>query len=186
LIQLNPEEIEAVFGHEVGHIRHRHLLLRVLAMLAPVSLWMLLQSACPPVASELEDVLLHGGFGFQLPIGLTALAGLGLYVLVVFGAYSRILESQADLFGYRAASSGLHASGAESFIGALEKLAAGNGIERNAASWQHPSVARRVSLLRQAAADPRYERRFHRRVRLLNQALLLVVVSPVVYYLLIG
>lgn len=186
LTRLTPDEIEAVFGHEVGHIRHRHLLLRVLAMLLPVSLWVLIESASPAVAARLESLLLQGGVGFRVPMGLLALSGLGLYVLVVFGGYSRILEAQADLFGYRTASAGVPVPSAEIFIGALEKLAAANGIDRNAASWQHASVAQRVDLLRQAAEDPRYERRFHRRVRWLNQALLVAVVSPLVYRLLIG
>jgi STE24 endopeptidase len=186
LTQLTPEEIEAVFGHEVGHIRHRHLLARVLAMLVPVSLWLLFQSACPILADRLEGGVWNGGLGLRTPMGLMALSGLGLYVLVVFGAYSRILESQADLFGYRTASSGTDTPSVETFIGALEKLAAANGIDRKAASWQHGSVAQRVDLLRQAAADPRYERRYHRRVRLLNQAVLALVVSPLVYWLLIG
>ena len=33
---LTDEEIEAVFGHELGHVRHHHLLLRVAAMFGPI------------------------------------------------------------------------------------------------------------------------------------------------------
>ncbi len=186
LTRLSPEEIEAVFGHEVGHIHHRHLLFRVMAMLAPVGLWLLLQSFWPDVAQRVEETLLYGGFGFQAPVGLMALCGLGLYVLVVFGAYSRILEAQADLFGYRVIDSAMPAESAETFVAALEKLASANGINRATTSWQHASVAQRVNLVRRAAADPRYERRFHRRVRLLNWAVLAVVVGPVLCYLLLG
>ena len=62
LTRLTPEEIEAVFAHEVGHVRHRHLLARVLAMFVPVSLWMLLQAVCPAAMARLEGGAWLGGW----------------------------------------------------------------------------------------------------------------------------
>jgi STE24 endopeptidase len=186
LRQLDDEEVEAVFGHEVGHVRHRHLLLRVAAMLVPVCLWLLIQSACPDAARRLEELLVRDALGSQASVGLAMLCGLGLYVLVVFGAYSRILETQADLYGCR--STGLLAEDRPrlAFISALEKLAAANGIDRKASSWQHASVAQRVDFLRQTALDPDCERRFHRRVRVLNLLIVAIVLSPAAYRILVG
>lgn len=184
LRQLNHEEVEAVFGHEVGHVRHRHLLLRVAAMLVPVCLWLLIQSACPEAAGRIEATLTGSRFGGPVPMGLVMLTGLGLYVLVVFGAYSRILETQADLYGCRGGSVPGEHRPAEAFISALEKLASANGIDRKAASWQHASVAQRVDFLRQTETDPACERRFHRRVRLINRLVVALVLSPLAYRLL--
>jgi len=186
LSELPDEEIEAVFGHEVGHVRHRHLLLRLLAMIAPASLWVLLGQAAPRATGQLEHWLIDGGLGLQLPTGLLMLAAMGCYVLLVFGRYSRLLEGQADLFGCQALASHPNARPVETFVSALERLAAGSGIDRNLATWQHASIARRVDFLNRVAADPEIRRRFDRRVRLLSTLLIGVVVSPVVYQVLFG
>ncbi|NLX94862.1 MAG: M48 family metalloprotease [Rhodopirellula sp.] len=186
LRKLDSDEIEAVFGHEVGHVKHRHLMLRMLAMLIPLCLWFLIQTACPEATGRMETMLAGGAFGGQTPTRLAILCGLGLYVLVVFGAYSRVLETQADLFGCDAASSHNDARHFEVFISALEKLAAANGIDRNQSGWQHASVAQRVDFLRRTLVDPSRGSRFYRRVRMLNQMVVAIVLSPLACWLLIG
>jgi STE24 endopeptidase len=186
LATLDDDEIEAVFGHEIGHVRHRHLVLRVLAMVAPLSLCLLAEHAFPAAVRHAEDWLTGGGLGVQVPIGLLTLAAIAAYALFVFGGYSRLLEAQADLFGCRALASGSEARRAATFGAALEKLAAGNGLDRRARTWQHGSIARRVEWLRQIADDPAGQRRFHRRVGLLSRLLVAVVLSPLMYLLLVG
>jgi len=186
LAQLNEEEVEAVFGHEVGHVRHHHLLLRVLAMAAPLSLWLLLQQVLPRSIESLEDWLAQAGPGLQLPLGLVLLAGIALYMLVVFGAYSRLLEGQADLFSCRTLAADPASEPIATFVAALEKLAAASGVDRNAPSWQHASIGRRVEFLERVAGDPKFELRFQRRVRWLSRLLIGVVISPVAYQLLLG
>ncbi len=186
LARLEDEEIEAVFGHEIGHVRHRHLLLRVLAMIAPLSVCLLAEQAFPEAVRHAEDWLSGGGLGVQIPIGLLTLAGIAGYALFVFGGYSRLLEAQADLFGCRALASDNGAGRAATFSAALEKLAAGNGMDRRVRTWQHGSIARRVEWLNRVAGDPARQRRFQRRVALLSRLLVAVALSPLVYLLLIG
>lgn len=185
LARLTDEEIEAVFGHEIGHIRHRHLLLRLLAITAPLSLYFLAEQAVPGLGARIEEWALQGGGGVDLPSGLLVLAVTALYLLLVFGVYSRLLESQADLFGCRSVAADGDARPVDTFISALEKLAARGGVDRNARAWQHGSIARRVDFLNRVASDPGYGRRFERRVRGLSGLLVLVVLSPLVYSLLI-
>lgn len=186
LCQLSDEQIEAVFGHEVGHQRHRHLLLRILAMVAPLSLWLLVEQMVPHATVRLEAWLVHGGLGLQLPTGLLTLAAMGCYVLLVFGSYSRLLEAQADLFGCRTLGCESAVEPLANFVSALEKLAAAGGADRNAAGLQHASIARRVDFLNRVAQDPQYELCFHRRIRLLSTLLIGVVISPLVYRVLVG
>jgi len=69
-------------------------------------------------------------------------------------------------------------------VSALERLADVSGIDRRWTGWQHASIARRVEFLARAASDPLFERRFHRRVRLLGGLILAVNLSPLVAYLL--
>jgi STE24 endopeptidase len=191
LSRLPDEEIEAVFGHEVGHVRHHHLLLRVLAMVAPLSLWVLLGQAFPEAVGGLSDWLdadwaPWGRVAPQMPAGLLMLGAMAAYVLVVFGYYSRQLEHQADLFGCRWVTAEAGRPAVETFTSALERLAASSGAGRQARTWQHASIARRIDFLNQLSHDPKRELRFQRRVRILGSLVIGTVLSPVAYQLLLG
>jgi STE24 endopeptidase len=186
LERLTDDEIEAVFGHEVGHVRHHHLLFRVMAMLAPLGLWWLWQQAYPESLRWAERILLTGGVTVRAQAGLALVAALGVYLLVVFGYYARLLEHQADLFGCRVLSPEPGCSPVAAFSSALEKLAAGNGMRRTARGWQHASIARRIGFLQQLYQDPKRNLRFQRRVLLLGGLVICVALSPLVYWLLPG
>lgn len=186
LAQLSDEQIEAVFGHEVGHVRHRHLLLRVLAIVLPISLWILLEDLWPDGAGHVATWLSNSTAGSQLHVGLAMLAFMSLYVFLVFGAYSRMLEGQADLFGCRVMSNDTSCGHVETFVSALDKLAVVAGVDRNAGSWQHASIAKRVEFLSRVSADPLYEEVFQRRLRWFGGLLAAAVLSPIVYRLILG
>jgi STE24 endopeptidase len=186
LAQLDDDEIEAVFGHEIGHVRHHHLLLRVLAMIVPVSLWLLAEQALPRAIGRAEDWFAAGALGVQIPVGLLMLGAMAVYVLLAFGRYSRLLEAQADLFGCRTLDAHRERPSLQTYSLALEKLTASGGIDRRTGTWQHASIARRVQLLGRIADDPKHERRFQRRVRLLSGLVVALVLSPLVYHLLVG
>ena len=184
--RLDEDEIEAVFGHELGHVWHRHLLFRILAMAVPLSLWLLIGQLAPDAARRIGEWFSHAGIGLQVPMGLATVAALGAYMFLVFGFYSRLLEHQADLFACRVAAPGACEQAREAFISALEKLALSGGGGRRAGGWQHASIARRVSFLRRATDDPRNAQRLHRCIRLLNVAMVALVLSPIVGPLLLG
>ena len=172
LVRLTDEEIETVFGHELGHVRHHHLLLRVMTMVAPLSLWLLFLQAFPQAVGRLQGWLDAGGLGVQAQLGVVMLAAMAVYVLVVFGYYSRLLEHQADLFAYRSAAADPQRPPVRTFTSALEKLA--------------ESIARRVDFLNQVGRDPKRELRFRRWVRLSAGLVIGIVISPAVYRLLLG
>lgn len=186
--ELTPAEIEAVFGHEVGHIKHRHMLYYLgflLVSLCVVSeLWR---------AADLEN-LLHISTRQDVAI-LPRIALFGSYVFVVFGFVSRRCERQADIYGCRAVScvrqdcfchdedqplapqgQGLCPTGICTFISALEKVAYLNGMSRERPgwlqSWQHSTIARRVDFLERILGEPALEPRFQRTVFLTKLALL--------------
>ncbi len=186
LTRMSEEEIEAVFSHELGHVRHHHLLLRLAAMGVPLSVWLLLGQVYPTAAGHLVDLTQGGLLGVQIPVGLGLLAAVSAYVLVLFGYYSRQLEHQADLFGCRSMAADSRQQRAEIFAGTLEKLAICGGISRNTRSWQHASIARRVDFLSNLSREPKRELHFQRRVRVLNSLILGTLVSPLVYQFLFG
>ena len=181
---LGDEEIAAVFAHEMGHVRHRHLPLRIATIALPLSVWLLFTQTCPSIAERLGLWCTTGGLGRQTAIGLASLAAVGLYAGLVFGAVSRVLEYQADLFGCRVFEGNEKERSIGAMVSALERLAYVSGLDRRWTGWQHASIARRVEFLARAASDPLFERRFDRRVRVLAGLILAVNLSPLVAYLL--
>src|SRR5262249_31183013 len=87
LEELTPEEVEAVFGHEVGHVKHHHMLCYLVFLLASMSV---LALTLLPYQEQLEQF-------FQLQdrsdlAVLPAVVGLGVYIFLVFGFLSRRCE----------------------------------------------------------------------------------------------
>ena len=201
---LEPRQVEAVFGHEVGHIAHRHLsffgffFLGSIGVMALVYVgidgWLTARSSGWPWVG--------GPVAVDLVKGAMALAGVGLYFLVVFGFLSRRFERQADIFGCRAVSCGrpacpphadwnghsgsiapaadLCAVGIGIFTGALADVAALNGMEPAARSWRHGSIARRIAFLKGLEGRPEAQRRFQVGILCLRLTLAVLLVAAVV------
>jgi Zn-dependent protease with chaperone function len=185
---LTPDEVEAVFGHEVGHVKHHHMLYYLGFLLVSMAV----------VMGVWQEVVGWLDLGTR-PEYLEALPFVGLlgtYIFVVFGFLSRRCERQADIYGCRAVSCqrgdcpghdaavlpapgglGLCPTGIRTFIEALEKVARLNGISRDRPgwlqSWQHSTIARRVEFLQRVLVEPALERRFQHTVRLVKWVLLL-------------
>jgi Zn-dependent protease with chaperone function len=161
------EEVEAVFAHEVGHVRHRHLLLYLLFGAAFICFYANLMDllAAAGLVEPLGDLLALNITGGQTVV-MVAFAA--VYWGLIFGFISRRMEQQADLFAL--ASTGEPTA----FLTALEKLAAmsPSGAERRSiSSWRHFSIARRVGFLEAVLAEPSEGLRFRRKVAAIQAAL---------------
>jgi STE24 endopeptidase len=203
LEDFTPDEIEAVFGHEVGHIRHHHMLYYFSFLTASVIVlgWMINDLVVFYKGPDPFGVSNHSADWVSV---VSLVAVLLAYIFVVFGFLSRRCERQADVFGCRAVSclspdcrghedndylaergQGLCPTGINTFIRALEKVAAVNGISRDRPgflqSWQHASIGRRIEFLQRVLLDPGVERRFQRRVFLFKTLLLLVLCGTVAF-----
>jgi Zn-dependent protease with chaperone function len=187
--EMPMEEVEAVFGHEAGHIRHRHMLYYLAFMILSLAVVMQIWDA-----ANLKSLV---NLTLRKDLVLLPLFGLvGAYIFVVFGFLSRRCERQADVYGCRAVSCArgdcqghegsvetsprgrsLCPTGIRIFINALEKVACLNGISRERPgwlqSWQHSTIARRVEFLQCVLADPTIEPRFQRTVTLVKWTLFL-------------
>jgi Zn-dependent protease with chaperone function len=197
-----PDEVQAVFGHEVGHVKHRHIPYYLGFLSGSLLLLWLAGERLKPLWERLPVL----GYWIDAPVQqshelLAMLPPTGLmlaYIFVVFGFLSRRCERQADVFGCRAVSCqrgdcpghdrdealaasgrGLCPTGIRTFVRALERVAAVNGISRDRPgflqSWQHSTIARRVDFLQRVEADPAVERRFQRRVGLVKWGLFAVL-----------
>jgi STE24 endopeptidase len=182
---LDDDEIEAVLGHEMGHIHHRHLLMRIIAMLSPLGLWLLAYQAFPQWIEAFRTRFELWVDQPSIILGLIAVALVGIHAIVFFGAFSRMLEKQADLFGCRGLAEEFGDDSVGIYMRALEKLgvAAGN---RTRWSWQHGSIAGRVEFLSNTAHCRKSELCFLRRIRALGSLLAALTIFPLLYLLLIG
>ena len=163
---LNPLEVAAVFGHEIGHIAHRHLFYLGFFSVGSLGVMALLLKVIDAYLMPIPPLLLPIARGdstlvsiLQSALGLLSLA---LYFLLVFGHVSRRFERQADVFGCRTVSCGhsdcpphtdpdspsggtpamvpLCPVGIRIFANALANVAALNGMEhgmRSMAAWEH-------------------------------------------------
>ena len=138
---LNMRELGAVYAHEIGHAKCRH----VGAFIA----WMCGVAFSGDVlfreVLEGEALWLQGGAGGALL--LIWFAG--------FGWLSRRFELEADLFSVEVQGD------LPALISALERV---GGRRRDATSWRHFSTARRVAFLERALLDPAFRAGFKRRL----------------------
>jgi Zn-dependent protease with chaperone function len=173
--ELTPEEIEAVFGHEVGHIKHHHLFFYLAFFLTSFILlgfyWDIIKEWIKPnllavveASPGVNQVIDSSTLTTLSPFAKLSI--LAAYTLLVFGFLSRRCERQADLYGASTVST-------DAFINALEKVAAINGIPRDRAgnwllSWQHPTIAQRVEFLQAMRDNPARVPSFHLSIFLLR------------------
>ncbi|GIW79598.1 MAG: hypothetical protein KatS3mg105_1405 [Gemmatales bacterium] len=203
--ELTPDEVEAVFGHEIGHVKHRHMYFYLgfllISLLVVAGLWNLTAAHFLAQQPSLADPRTASAMGDLELLPLVMLSG--GYIFLVFGFLSRRCERQADIFGCRTVScqrpdctghddgtplapnaDGLCPTGINTFISALEKVAAINGISRHKPgwlqSWQHSTIARRVEFLQDVLQDFSIERRFQRTVFWVKSTLLAILVAAFV------
>jgi STE24 endopeptidase len=204
---MDDREIDAVLGHEIGHVRYVHmplylcfLMLSIFALSACLAmLAVALRANGPP---WLQPWLNSTTMSFGLLICM------GFYLFLVFGWLSRACERQADLFGAQAVScldphcdahntatrlneANLCPTGLRSMALALERVGLLNGLDSVSTSkslrkrlwswlksWQHGPLNARISYLYRVIERPMLAAQHHRKVRRMF-AMLLVVLTLV-------
>jgi Zn-dependent protease with chaperone function len=190
----SPEEVEAVFAHEVGHVKYGHTRLYMALALGGISLAFLAGEA----AGET--------FNSVLAANLATAAALLVYWWFGFGYVSRRCELEADLYAVRATECPVACSAPDpgfsagtslrqsrdngwgaaaagqgpcehrivTFVGALRRISRLNGSPPSARGWRHFSVSRRSAILLGLLANPADLERHEHRLRRVKTAALLV------------
>jgi STE24 endopeptidase len=189
LEQMEDRRIEAVFGHEAGHVKRHHILFFLLFAFISGCVVMILGYHSRGM----------GRLTYQIVVAIAAVA-LALKWGVLFGWVSRRFERQADIYGVRTlAASGvpcqiecaLHAPGVDANPGGrrsggdplcqtaahifgetLNEVALLNGIPPNARSWRHGSISSRSRTVIRLARDPQATARCERVVYRVKIAIL--------------
>jgi len=149
----SDEEIEAVFAHELGHVRLCHTW-KILGFGTVTSL------AC----FYLTYLLFEAGvglFGFDhiyniaaFPLLALVLMALGLILMPVQNGYMRLLEKQADMFALG------RIQNRQSFASAITKLSAQNLADPSPSKlvelllYTHPPISRRLRYAREKEENP--------------------------------
>jgi len=191
LEMMDDDKIEAVFGHEAGHVKHRHIQFYLLFAI----LSMLIVGGATELAIWQWPGLLRGQSMAQDYLQVAAMAMIVFVWAFGFGYVSRRFEWQADLFGAKSVTppaercdhpclyhqtaefvspdpvpvcEPICATGTAVFADALERIAFLNGIPAEAKSWRHSSIAHRVRMLRSYAQDPSKAARLQRTVLIIK------------------
>ncbi|MFQ5494797.1 MAG: M48 family metallopeptidase [Phycisphaerae bacterium] len=195
---MDRRQIEAVFGHEAGHVRRRHIPYFLLFALVG---WLFVSGVMELTAR------LSAADGSAAPLSPWMVDGISAVALLVvwglgFGWVSRRFEREADLFGaacvapdaagctlpcsvhlddqphgtrdpaLSSRSGRVCASGATVFASALDRVAVLNGIPHDERSWRHSSIGSRIRFLISLADDPTRAGRFVRLLRRVKVAML--------------
>ena len=175
---MSDAQIEAVFAHEIGHVRHRHMLWYV----GLVAIFTLLSLG----PGEWANAWLVNRLGDSQWLQLAqVLAGLALFWFS-FGFVSRRFERQADVFAARTIAGTEPAAilspgtvspyGATLFASALRRVAVINNIPLARPEWIHGSIASRMQFVQSLAASPDLTHRFDRDINQIYIALVLLLI----------
>lgn len=161
LNRFQPEEIEAILIHEIGHHRYKHLLYYPLILLGMMIFGTLLliglEHALFLVIGEFSSNSTYFILIMSLFISYAAL--MGIYFRLVFGFFSRLFERQADLHIFASSLSPLY------LIQALDRLGVVTGYTHAHPSWHHFSLQERIRFLYQAMDHPPIVSHHHRKVK---------------------
>jgi len=163
---LEPEEVDAVIAHEIGHIKKKHLLFYLGFFVG----YMLLSYVA-------VDAIVLGIISAEPVYWLSSKAGIsqtafisGIYSVVIicvfliyfrfiFGFFMRNFERQADTYVYTLFDS------AKPLISTLEKIAETSGQSADKPNWHHYSIRQRIDYLRKCEADLSWIEHHNKKIR---------------------
>jgi Zn-dependent protease with chaperone function len=163
---LEPEEIDAVIAHEIGHVKRKHLIFYLMFFVG----YMLLSYV-------IFDIILFGivyaepvywlinktGFDqttiFSALFSLVIIIVFLIYFRFIFGYYMRNFERQADIFVYSLFDS------AQPLISTLKKIVTTSGQSADRPNWHHFSIRQRIDYLKKCESDRRWIRRHNQKVK---------------------
>jgi Zn-dependent protease with chaperone function len=163
---LAPEEIDAVIGHEIGHIKKKHLLFYLLFFAGFLVLAYLASDVAVYAmifAEPLWRFVQHSGANPGMAVSIVrSAATIGVFLIYfryVFGYFMRNFERQADAYVFTLFES------AAPLIATFQKIALTSGQPADRPNWHHYSIRERIDFLSRCERDCRWVRRHDIRVR---------------------
>lgn len=166
LQNLDHAELEAVMAHEIGHVKHKHLLLYVLligsfsvaaGMLAEPILYSALSMDW--IYSVMSKDIISAETLISLISGIPLLILLLVYFRFIFGYFIRNFERQADMYAFKALGS------SRGLISAFQKILIVSGQKADKPNWHHFGVGERIACLESCEQNPSRVQNQDRKVR---------------------
>jgi Zn-dependent protease with chaperone function len=162
---LRSEEVDQVIAHEIGHVKHKHLLLYLLFFAG----FILIFYAAYPISTFLlffEGPILQAVKYFDLnPFNLlytleavVMIAAIIIYFRFIFGYFMRNFERQADVFVFELFPT------AQPLISTFDKIVISSGQPADKPNWHHFSIKERMDYLQRCERFPEWITRHHQKV----------------------
>lgn len=163
---LEPDEIDAVIAHEIGHVKKYHLLFYllffsgyILFSYAVFNLIVLLSIYLAPLLKYLFKSGINIEGLTSTMITLFLIINFILYFRYIFGFFMRNFERQADTYVYSLFHSAMP------LISTLNKIAVTSGQSPDKPNWHHFSIKERIDFLHKCEKDRAWINRHNRKVR---------------------
>ena len=193
--RLERDELLAVLGHELAHVRNRHMFWLAASLIA-ISLGL---GAClDPFFALLQNAIYDSGGDFHtmsrrmewLNVGAAGSVLIG--TLVGFGWVSRRFERQADAFAAVhlsriapvAAVPLVLPEAVEAMRSALGSVAVFNGVDPARRSWRHGSISSRQQQLALITGRPTNELPVDAVVNWIKVASVVLIIAGIVFFVL--
>ncbi len=166
LTVLTPDEIDQVIAHEIGHVKHRHLLLYLLFFIGfilitytiyPLSVWVIFSNV--PVMKTLEAFQLNPNRISEIFLGISLIFCITVYFRFIFGYFIRNFERQADTYVFRLFPT------ARPLITTFDKIVASSGQPADKPNWHHFSIQQRIDYLWRCEHSPQWISLHNKKVR---------------------
>lgn len=183
---LNRDEIKAVVGHELGHIKRKHLYFYMLFFLGFfVAGFGFIDRLIGKFLYPRLEIWFATNFDASMNdafVGFVYIATtIGIFILYfrfVMGFFLRNFEREADLYCF---SCGVNP---ENLISSFQKLQAHLGRDRKKTNWHHYTVSQRIDFLRRCITDSSLISKHTRRIKkiILSFVVFLLALSSVAFY----
>jgi Zn-dependent protease with chaperone function len=163
---LAPEEIDAVIGHEIGHIKKKHLLFYLLfftgyLILSYVTFYVTVYALIfiEPAWRIVHRPGANPGMMTSIVFSVTIICVFLVYFRYVFGFFMRNFERQADGYVFSLFDS------AAALVSTFHKISLSSGQPADRPNWHHFSIRQRIDFLKKCEQDRSWIRRHDAHVR---------------------
>ena len=163
---LEPEEIDAVVAHEIGHVKRKHLLFYFMFFAGYLLLSYVAFDIVLYLIIFIDPLwgLIHRSGANQATVAsiffsIFILAVFLVYFRFVFGFFMRNFERQADGYVYTLFETALP------LVSTFRKIALTSGQSVDRPNWHHYSIRERIDFLARCERDRSWLRRHDRKVR---------------------
>jgi Zn-dependent protease with chaperone function len=163
---LEPEEIDTVVAHEIGHVKRNHLLFYLvffigymLLYFAGINLITYLIIILQPVLRLISRMGISQSTLVTVFFNLMIIATFLVYFRFIFGYFMRNFERQADAYVYSLFEN------ARPLISTFRKIAATSGQPADKPNWHHFSIKERIEFLEKCEGDRSWIRFQDRKIK---------------------